>query len=118
MHPPPPTGSQRAIVVGTGIIPNRKGHPLIQRWYGVRFLAGKLAAILNLEQVLARTRFSGNHPNGVESKRPIHELRKEVGSLIADEHGIYAASRFMRHADIRITAASYLDKKKRIVAPI
>ena len=55
---------------------------------------------------------------GVESKRPIHELRKEVGSLIADEHGIYAASRFMRHADIRITAASYLDKKKRIVAPI
>jgi integrase len=56
--------------------------------------------------------------HGVESKRPIHELRKEVGSLIADEHGIYAASRFMRHADIRITAASYLDKKKRIVAPI
>lgn len=56
--------------------------------------------------------------HGVESKRPIHELRKEIGSLIADEHGIYAASRFMRHADIRITAASYLDKKKRIVAPI
>jgi hypothetical protein len=54
---------------------------------------------------------------GVLSKRPIHELRKEVGSLIADEHGIYAASRFMRHADIRITAASYLDKKKRIIAP-
>jgi hypothetical protein len=26
------------IVLGTGIIPNRKGHPLIQRWYGVRFL--------------------------------------------------------------------------------
>ena len=51
------------------------------------------------------------------SKRPIHELRKEVGPLISDEHGIYAASRFMRHADIRITAASYLDKKKRIVAP-
>ena len=55
---------------------------------------------------------------GVESKRPIHELRKEIGSLIADEHGIYAASRFLRHADIRITAAHYLDKKKRIVAPI
>lgn len=56
--------------------------------------------------------------HGVDSKRPIHELRKEIGSLVANEHGIYAASRFMRHADIRITAASYLDKKKRIVAPI
>lgn len=55
---------------------------------------------------------------GVDSKRPIHEMRKEVGSLIADEHGIYAASRFLRHADIRITAAHYLDKKKRIIAPI
>jgi hypothetical protein len=56
--------------------------------------------------------------HGVMANRPIHELRKEIGSLVADEHGIYAASRFMRHADIRITAASYLDKKKRIVAPI
>jgi len=55
---------------------------------------------------------------GVEAKRPLHEMRKEIGSLIADEHGIYAASRFLRHADIRITAAHYLDKKKRIVAPI
>lgn len=45
-------------------------------------------------------------------------MRKEIGSLIADEHGIYAASRFLRHADIRITAAHYLDKKRRIVAPI
>lgn len=56
--------------------------------------------------------------HGVTAKRPLHELRKEIGSLIADEHGIYAASRFMRHSDIRITAASYLDKKKRIVSPI
>ncbi|MEI7912747.1 MAG: hypothetical protein WCK77_24230, partial [Verrucomicrobiota bacterium] len=54
----------------------------------------------------------------VKAKRPLHELRKEIGSLVADEHGIYAASRFMRHSDIRITAASYLDRKRRIVSPI
>jgi superfamily II DNA or RNA helicase len=51
------------IVLGTGIIPNRKGHPLIQRWYGVRFLGGKLQATLDLEAVLARTRLSEDHPN-------------------------------------------------------
>jgi hypothetical protein len=51
------------IVLGTGVIPNRKGHPLIQRWYGVRFLAGKLHETLTLEQTLARTRFAENHPN-------------------------------------------------------
>ena len=51
------------IVLGTGVIPNRKGHPLIQRWYGVRFLHGKLAETLTLEQTLALTRLSENHPN-------------------------------------------------------
>lgn len=51
------------IVLGTGIIPNRKGHPLIQRWFGVQFLSGKLHATLDLEAVLARTRLSENHPN-------------------------------------------------------
>lgn len=51
------------IVLGTGIIPNRKGHPLIQRWYGIRFLHGKLTETLTLEQTLARTRFSEDHPN-------------------------------------------------------
>jgi len=51
------------IVLGTGIIPNRKGHPLIQRWYGVRFLGGELEETLTLEETLQRTRFSENHPN-------------------------------------------------------
>ncbi len=51
---------------------------------------------------------------GVTARKPIHELRKEVGSLIASEHGIYAASRYLRHSDIRITAQYYLDKKQRI----
>jgi superfamily II DNA or RNA helicase len=51
------------IVLGTGVIPNRKGHPLIQRWYGVRFLGGKLSETLTLEETLKRTRFAEDHPN-------------------------------------------------------
>tara|TARA_R110002096_G_scaffold342549_2_gene535534 strand:+ start:5159 stop:6475 length:1317 start_codon:yes stop_codon:yes gene_type:complete len=51
---------------------------------------------------------------GVKAKKPIHELRKEVGSIIASEHGIFEASRYLRHSDIRITAAIYVDKKQRI----
>lgn len=52
---------------------------------------------------------------GVTAKKPIHELRKEVGSIIADEHGIHAASRFLRHSNIQITASYYVDKKSRII---
>jgi len=51
---------------------------------------------------------------GVKSKKPVHELRKEIGSIIASEHGIFEASRYLRHSDIRITAAIYVGKKKRI----
>ncbi len=51
---------------------------------------------------------------GVKAQKPVHELRKEIGSLVASEHGIYAASRYLRHSDIRITTQYYVDKKQRI----
>lgn len=53
---------------------------------------------------------------GVESNKPLHTLRKEIGSIIASEHGIFEASRYLRHSDIRITSAIYADKKK-VVTP-
>lgn len=53
---------------------------------------------------------------GVNTQKPIHTLRKEIGSIIASEHGIFAASRYLRHADIQITAAVYADKKA-VVTP-
>lgn len=53
---------------------------------------------------------------GVTAQKPIHEMRKEIGSIIANTEGIFAASRYLRHADIRITSATYADKKKRVVA--
>jgi integrase len=53
--------------------------------------------------------------NGVKSKKPLHELRKEVGSIIARDYGIFEASRFLRHRDIRVTASIYVDKKQKVV---
>jgi len=51
---------------------------------------------------------------GVTANKPLYELRKEIGALIATEHGIYAASRFLRHSDITTTARHYADHKARI----
>jgi hypothetical protein len=53
--------------------------------------------------------------HGVASTNPLHTLRKEFDSQVADKLGIYAASRALRHADIKITAAHYLEGKRRIV---
>jgi len=44
---------------------------------------------------------------GVKTIRPLHTLRKEFGSLINRTHGIHAASRALRHAEIGITSAIY-----------
>ncbi|MFT5465755.1 MAG: integrase [Verrucomicrobiales bacterium] len=56
--------------------------------------------------------------NGVDAQKPIHTLRKEVGSIIASEQGIFAASRYLRHSDIRITSAIYADKKQAVIPSI
>lgn len=51
---------------------------------------------------------------GVSAQKALHELRKEAGALVAKTAGIYAASRLLRHSDIRVTADFYADKKQRI----
>ncbi len=51
---------------------------------------------------------------GIKANKPLHELRKEVGAIIATEQGIYAASKFLRHSDITTTARHYADQKARI----
>ncbi len=56
--------------------------------------------------------------NGIRSQKPIHTLRKEVGAILASEKGIYAASRYLRHSDIRITSAFYADQKLKVIPSI
>ncbi len=51
--------------------------------------------------------------HGVSARKPLHELRKELGALITAEHGIYAASRVLRHSTVATTAAHYTDLKTR-----
>lgn len=53
---------------------------------------------------------------GVTARKPLHELRKELGAILASNHGIFAAQSVLRHAQISTTASYYTDKKKRITA--
>lgn len=53
---------------------------------------------------------------GITALKPLHELRKELGAILASEQGIYAAQSVLRHAHISTTAAFYADKKRRITA--
>jgi integrase len=49
----------------------------------------------------------------VNSKKPLHTLRKEFGSLVNQATDIHTASRQLRHATIKMTAAVYTDHRRR-----
>lgn len=51
--------------------------------------------------------------NGVSARKPIHELRKEFGSMVNRAHGLSAAKDLLRHADIAITASNYIDSPRK-----
>ena len=53
--------------------------------------------------------------HGVTSRTPLHSLRKEFGSQINARYGLTAASEMLRHADIAVTAAHYVENRKRSV---
>lgn len=53
---------------------------------------------------------------GITALKPLHELRKELGAILASDQGIYAAQSVLRHAHISTTANFYADKKRRITA--
>ena len=43
------------IFILSGLVPNRKSHPLIQRWFGVRFYRETEGEVLEFPEVLARS---------------------------------------------------------------
>src|ERR1700722_1826805 len=51
---------------------------------------------------------------GVTGSKPLHQLRKLYGSVLAEKHGIHAASSGLRHADIRITSAFYANRSVKL----
>ena len=51
--------------------------------------------------------------HGVTSQKPLHELRKECGSLVNRKHGLTAAKDVLRHGDIATTAGHYIDRQHR-----
>jgi len=74
---------------------------------------GVLYGFYRCERVFERlTRWLREH--GIRSDKPIHELRKAFGSLICQKAGIHQASRALRHSNIGITAAVYVDSRARV----
>jgi integrase len=75
---------------------------------GVRSFADHYRAKAVFERLSAWLR-----KHGVTARKPIHELRKEFGSMVNREHGLSAASDQLRHSGIATTAACYIDRPRK-----
>ena len=78
----PSLADGESIILCTGVIPNRKGHPLIQRWIGVHCKKGSQARALPLETVWEKTQFATEtFPNPV-SERDLSDIQALIPSAI------------------------------------
>lgn len=73
--------ADEAIFLLSGLIPNRKGQPLIHHWMGVRFRGGAFDGMMTFPEVLARTRLDREtfpNPGGDIDAAPLEALLPEA----------------------------------------
>ena len=51
----PGLASDEAVFVCSGLVPNRKSHPLLYEWIGISFQSGKFANLIAFEELAERT---------------------------------------------------------------
>ncbi len=55
---------------------------------------------------------------GVDVNKPLHELRKEFGSIVAEAADLHTAQKQLRHSSLAVTAAFYVEPRKRAAPAI
>ncbi len=71
-----------SIFLTTGILLNRNGHPLIQRWTGIRFIGTTQKDRLNLERVMAITGFGSRSFPNPETEIDIQGLQRLISPAV------------------------------------
>jgi integrase len=55
---------------------------------------------------------------GLDMDKPLHQLRREFGSIIAQEADLFTASKALRHSSLAVTASVYVEHRKRVAPDI
>ena len=48
--------------------------------------------------------------NGIDTQKPLHTVRKEYGSIVAEKYGIYHAQQNLGHKSVTTTEQYYIDR--------
>lgn len=55
---------------------------------------------------------------GIRDDKPLHTLRKEFGSIVAQSADLFTASKQLRHSSLAVTAAYYVENRKQVAPDI
>ncbi len=100
----------QAIVLATGILPNRKGHALIQRWSGFHFENGHLKGTLDLAEVMDRTGFGRQDLPNPAQEEDVSSLESLVPASVDAMREQMSAARTAFEKEIRPQLESQLKK--------
>lgn len=73
-----------AIFLVSGLIPNLKSHPLIHRWFGVRYRDGKFADTLDFAEVLKLTALHQKRYPNEKKDRDLVDLKNLLPTVVAE----------------------------------
>jgi integrase len=91
----------RARAAGDFVIEsNREPKAVDYQWYRCELVFNNLLAWLRAKRI--------------QATKPFHALRKLYGSMLAEKHGLHAASSGLRHADLRTTSEVYVDRRVKV----
>jgi len=71
-----------AIFLVSGLIPNLKSHPLIHRWFGVRFRGDKFTDTLEFAEVVKLTALDKKRYPNEKKERDLEDLKKLLPAVV------------------------------------
>lgn len=96
--------ASEVIFIMSGLIPNRKGHPLLHPWFGVTFEEGVCLGIETFDEVCARTGLGKNTFPNTGQEIDTESLRSLLPEAIKEARSWISAQRneFEKHINVKL----------------
>lgn len=92
------------VFIITGLVPNRKSHPLIYEWLGVRFINNEFHEIEPFKETVARVKLGIDPIPNTNANHNFESLKKQLSIAVnkATEYVIEIRSKFEKEINIKL----------------
>ena len=105
---------KEVVVLLSGLIPNRKGHPLVHRWFGVTFQGGQFQQVERFEELLARTNLGKTRLPNPEKNIDIDSLKALLPETVKHAKQYMSERRKSFEDEINPKLQEHLDNLERL----